>query len=63
MTWFPIFTSGNFYLNNISNLKKSISKTEKKPSKMASEKEYINNLFEEIEILPAENNNEKCSFL
>lgn len=30
---------------------------------MASEKEYINNLFEEIEILPAENNNEKCSFL
>ena len=63
MTWFLIFTSGNFYLNNISNLKKSISKTEKNPSKMANEKEYINNLFEEIEILPAENNNEKCSFL
>ena len=48
-----------FNFVNISNFKKSISKTEKKCLKWQVKKKYINNLFQEIKIPPDESNNEK----
>ena len=43
ITYFFIFSSDNF--------KKLITKTEKKKSKMATENEYVNNLFQEIYLI------------
>ena len=48
-----------FNFVNISNFKKSISKTEKKCLKWQVKKKYINNLFQEIKMPPDESNNEK----
>ena len=48
-----------FNFVNISNFKKSISKTEKKCLKWQVKKKYIKNLFQEIKMPPDESNNEK----